>query len=117
MKRPAASETVTALAGTHTRPTGPRASKQSVGEAFVLAITQPSVKTLITTVEQDDTQLWRRFFYFYFLKSGAAVTTQEDPEEGFFFRRKLNLIHSELSFGSPWRLFFEADGALWLQRA
>lgn len=74
---------------THTHvPAGPRASKQSVGEAFVLAITQPSVKTLITTVERDDTQLWRgrrRFFYFYFLKRGAAVTTQEDPREGLFF--------------------------------
>lgn len=71
-----------------TRPAGPRASTQSVGGAFVSAITQPSVKTLITTVARDDTQLWRgsrRFFYFYFLKRGAAVTTLEDPREGFLF--------------------------------
>lgn len=35
----------------------------------------------------------------------------------FFILRKLNLIYSELSFGSPRRLFFEADGILWLERA
>lgn len=118
----------TRRAHTHARvPLARNASKQSVDEAFVLAITQPSVKTLITTVEQDDSQLWRggrRFSYFYFLKSEAAVTTQEAPREGFvcaraffFYLRKLNLISSEVSFGSPRRLFFEAHGVLWLQRA
>lgn len=86
VKRSSISETVTALSHTHV-PLARNPSKQSVDEAFVLAITQPSVTTVITTVEQDDTQLWRRgrrFFYFYFLKSGAAVTTQKDPREGFF---------------------------------
>lgn len=105
VKRSAASETVTALAGAHTRPAGLHASKQSVGEAFVLAITQPSVKTLITTVEQDDTQLWsgkRRFFYFYFLKSEAAVTTQEDPREDFFFVCFLFFFLMETKFNLQW---------------